>query len=493
MKKFLSLFLCLALVFGLAACGGNTVPETPEDDSAFKFEDVKKGRIMVINEEQDEIIEDEEFECTDDFFLYLPAGTKLWSEKSFSVLCYREGLVLDEALMEGCGQKLMNKNPFLSAEEKTIPEDCYVRIVVKGELKEIKISAPEGKENLVMSGTRSEIKYADVLKTVRQGNFGNEAVNYIFISDLHYYSPAATPKQIEYLDAVVTLANSDERIDFICLGGDYTNGLYKTKFECLDYMKELFEPLKKSEKPVFILTGNHDDNSYHVEAAKKIDFDVMLSDKDWSDNVIAPFCAEVVKDSKYPESKYFYYDLKDKKTRVICLDAIDCRAEFNESGRITKLRTEGRADGWSGYFWWGYSEEQINWLVTEAMTAEDDWNYVFLSHMGIIDANAAGSYKAKYGSELAAVIQAYQDKKTFKADTVDAEKDFSATTGRILVYHHGHEHKEGTVYMDNLGLWKIMSPNANGDALRFDVVSATDNAVYKFPVGFGAEQILENK
>ena len=160
---------------------------------------------------------------------------------------------------------------------------------------------------------------------------------------------------------------------------------------------------------------------------------------------------------------------------------------------ITSLRTEGYPTGWAGYFWWGYSEQQINWLVTEAMTADNDWNYVFLSHMGIIDANTAGSYKAKYGSELEAVIKAYQNKTRFKVDTIDAEKDFSATTGRILVYHHGHEHMEGTAYMQDLNLWKIMSPNANGDALRFDVVSATDNAVYKFPVGFGAEQILENK
>lgn len=491
MKRVIYLVLAAVLLLGLTACGGET--GDLEEGSSTWFKDVKKGYIMVINEEQDKIIEDEEFECTDDFFLYLPAGTTLSSEKDFSVLCYREGLILDEALMEGCGQRLMNMNPFRSADTKTIPEDCYVRIVVKGTLEEIDISVPEGKEEMVMSGTRSEIKYADILSAVRQGSFGNDAVNYIFITDLHYYSPAATPKQIEYLDAVVALANSDDRIDFIALGGDYTNGLYKTKFECLDYMKELFEPLKKSKKPVFILTGNHDDNSYHVEAAKKIDLEVMLSDKDWSDNVIAPFCADVVKDSKYPESKYFYYDLKDKKTRVICLDAIDCRAEFNENGMLTSLRTEGRPDGWSGYFWWGYSEQQICWLVNEAMTAADDWDYVFLSHMGIIDANAAGTYKAKYGSELEAVIQAYQDKTKFWFDTVSAEKDFSATTGRILVYHHGHEHKEGTVYMDDLKLWKLMSPNANGDALRFDVVSATDSAVYKMPIGFGKEEVLKNK
>ena len=67
----------------------------------------------------------------------------------------------------------------------------------------------------------------------------------------------ATIKELENL---VEYVNGNDEIDFVAIGGDTIQGT-QTKSTSLGFYKKAFTPFLKCNKPVFIVPGNHDDNS----------------------------------------------------------------------------------------------------------------------------------------------------------------------------------------------------------------------------------------
>ncbi len=364
---------------------------------------------------------------------------------------------------------------------------------------------------------------------------GEETVNYIFISDLHFTnSDSAQDKAIQrQMEAIAKMANADDTIDFVVVGGDLTSGGYSSKSGAIDANNAALAPLKNCTKPVFVLAGNHDDNSYHVYSGDKVyKKELILSDKDWTTQILAENSpANIVHDKNYENSKYYYYDLPEKKTRVICLDAIDYRAPFDENGNITEMvpadfpnntyfgTTTTSRQHKTGCSYWDYSAEQLRWLTEQALT-EEDYNYIFVSHMGIdSETNSGGeTTNAGYRNKLRKLIEAYQSKTVYSDG--DHVADFSGFSGKLLSYSFGHIHIELTHYSEDINLWQISTSTANagsGNATQadiasgsinnksldwnpiyraldtdseacFDVISASPEAVYKFNVGTGADE-----
>lgn len=539
MKKFLSLVLCFILAFTLCSCG-NTA-DNPSDagvnnaavgNFTLEYKNLVSGYITHTSELASSVMSSSDFECMDDFYIYLPKGTIISSTQNFAVYCYNQHFILDTALTGNCGQTLLRFSPKLCSDTRTLTEDCYVRFSVQGKVSDISLNVPDGKEGVVISGAKDELLYGPQVNAISQQLRDKaDAVNYVFITDLHYDSDPTAQKSealLKQVKAAVKMANTIDSIDFIVIGGDITSGMYETKADSLKYTAEVLSPLKESTKPVLVLTGNHDDNSYlsfHMEGFLE---DQIVSDKDWSDNVISVFCPEnVVKDSKHKDSKYYYYDLKDKKTRIICLDAIDYRAKYDSNGVIKELPIKDAAASdeeskyWSGCSYWGFSEGQMNWLVNEAMTAGDDWDYMFFSHIGIDVSTQTNYYEPHYGTTLRSVIAAFQNRKSFTADTISG--DFSGKSGKILTYHFGHTHRELTRYSKDIDLWQlntataqvstnaetIGSPTVTEDGKGndwvtydrqygsdyeacIDIISATDKVVYKYAFSLaGSNEVLK--
>ena len=486
MRKIIALLLTLAICLGLSACGGEK--KAPPSDSSvpsstptlskietvpFEFEitATENGYIHHFNAGTASLKTDKEgFISSGDYYIALPKGSKISSQKDFAFYCYNENFHLNSDIMSESGQTLKFYAPELKPGSYILANDCYLRFSVKGSMSDIKLEIPKGHENMISAGSRKEIEVMPTTQLMKQNLNGRDnAINYIFITDIHYGNSLTSDKGaalLRQVEKAVTLANTIDSIDFICVGGDTTTGMYETKADAIKYTTEILEPLKQSKKPVFILMGNHDDNSYH-----RFTYDVyyperVISDKDWNDNIIKAFCPDnIVKDSGYKDSKYYYYDLLDKKTRVICLDAIDYRAKYNSKGVIAELPIKDAtaethvAKYWSGCSWWGYSDDQIEWLMTEAMTAGDDWNYVFLSHMGIDKQTNCYNYDTKNGAELRKIISAYQNKTTCRIGTKKA--DFSKKKGSILAYQFGHIHNEIVFNSSDIDLWQICTATAS--------------------------------
>lgn len=473
MKNIIAFLLSAVILLTLCSCGKNgaensdkgndSVPTTPYE---ITFEDVKDGYIKHANKGMFLVEADADYQCTDNFYVFLPVGSVVSSEKEFALLCYDSEFVLDTTTTKSSGQEMDKLDPIWEAGSRTISVDTFVRVSVKGKITDIKVGVPDNVKELVSFGSKEALVNMPIITTTSTYFGGREqAVNYIFITDIHY-NTSESEDLLYQVKLATEMANNIDAIDFIVVGGDTTTGMFETKEEAITTTQTALAPLKDCKKPVFVLMGNHDDNSYH-----RFTYDVyyperIVSDKDWNDNIIKEFCPdEIVKDKNYKDSKYYYYDLADKKTRVICLDALDYRAKYNSKGVISELpikdasATEHVAKYWSGCSWWGYSEEQIKWLATEALTADSDWDYIFLSHMGIDTDTNCYNYKTLGGTELRSLIKAYQNRTEFRLG--DLSKSYAGVSGRITSYQFGHVHTELTLFDKELKLWQISTATAS--------------------------------
>ncbi len=489
--------------------------------------DIEEGSGII--ESGADIVSQDGYESMNDYYVYLPEGTEIKGEE-FKVVLYDPFFTVDG-----------NANPaFVS--EYVMEKASYVKLTAKGSISDLQIYVPADVAVMVEKGSKDylsfdeeTLKMSENIKLMSDG-----AVNYIFITDLHHsISSSNRNYMIRQMNTVVKIANENDKIDFIVVGGDITDGAYKTnKQTAITNTQDILNPFKESEKPVFVLSGNHDDNSYHVADYNEYKLELIMSDYDWSKNIIDIYCPDdIVKDSQYEDSKYYYYDMPEKKTRLVFFDTIDSRAKYDENGVVTELVPLNLESSTvssrykTGYSYWGYDIDQVEWLANEAMTAPDDWNYVYLSHMGID--GATNSYgNTMYNSEyIREILKAYQYNTIYESDELGT-LDYSGTTGKITVMSFGHQHTELVLYSEDIDLWQISTACANIGAYQnkgeinkpseeiaqsttmnsksyawtwyyrklgspsqccFDIISASKNKVQKYAFGTGSDRVLYYK
>jgi hypothetical protein len=212
-------------------------------------------------------------------------------------------------------------------------------------------------------------------------------------------------------------------------------------------------------------------------------------------------------DPLYPDSKYYYCDLPEKKTRVVVLDTMDARRPYDENGTVTSDERPSRC--------FCYTEEQLKWLVEQALTCAPDWQYIFLSHMGI-DAST-NSNLMDNGEALRALLRAVQWQTPYFYYGLDYQKQeckLSADyrkhpVGRVRMFAFGHQHAELVLYSEDLDLWQIcaasMTPAGglsgrdkslpwnfvpwrdSGCETCMEYISVGQTGCYKYSLGPGAE------
>lgn len=453
-------------------------------------------------------------------FVYLPAGTIL--EEDFSPVFF------DTRMAPLSADDVMFTDRMVRG--------AYVKFEKKVDV--TKVHVPVSKAHQVAFGTAQDLLasgYYDIETEMISENLEGqtEAVNYIFITDPHFDTGGAiySSNSAKQFALAIQMANENEEIDFVCLGGDLTNGGYSTSEGWIDgyydsnnkYHKginQYLAAIKECTKPVFVLVGNHDDNAYSTFNAAKV-----VSPDQWQETIIDQFVNRTLEDgtvidvvqdvdplnSEKVNSKYYYYDLDAKNTRIICLNASDFPYEYDENGNFTLKVKNASKSGYEKYYsgrnFWGYSDHQMKWLAEEALgTIPEDYNVIVLSHMAITT-NGAGDETYANGQILSDIMQAYQTKTAYtNADIGMTEAvDFSADTGRIMVYQHGHEHYVYEKYNAGPQVWQFSSstPNPhsgglggrifNENAASIDVMSVTEGYVYKQAQGHGDSGMFINE
>ncbi len=464
-----------------------------------------------------------------DYYIYLPAGTVLAKDLQPS---FFDTFFIDvdtEAVLLG----------------NTMVTGAYVKFGVEPTAEDIKV--PTSLENFVHQGTMAEIKAMDYQtkyfgiqsEIIKQelDKQSADAVNYIFITDLHYDGNKTADYSValfNQMDLVVDMANTDDSIDFIAIGGDIIEGT-TTGANAIDLIQTILEPLKKSEKPVLVMIGNHDDNSYgswseyigesNFKEEKSYDTffakDKLISKYQWDEGIIKEFVHEDIVQPYIDDvpQRYYYYDLvkNGKKTRIYVLDCIDYEVgSYNTDGTIhelllddgktaadeEKVPTSGTDLQYRykmGASEMTYSDTQIEWLESTLKAGGYD-DVIFLSHAGI-DSETMGV--STNGDKLRALIADFNNKTGELADT----------NGKIMSYQFGHVHAERELYSADINLWQICSGNATPQAIQntgiqttpwrdhaysmnseteaqFDVMSVTKSGIVKFGIGGASDQKL---
>ena len=474
-----------------------------------------------------------------DYYVYLPEGTTLPADADYTVTTYDDTFNANSAV-----------------EGNLITEDSYVLFSARPDFN--KIDVPSELKYLVHAGTKAELYYGIEAQIVSEkiSEVGSDTVNYLFITDIHYSDKAK--KHLNNQAALMAkMANENDDIDFIVIGGDTTTGMFETKEEYIAATHTALDPFLESTKPVFVLMGNHDDNSYHLQASSNTNYELyeerIITDLDWQNYIIDRYTnkgnIKVVQDdpAKRANSKYFYYDLEDKKTRVIALDALDYEAKYDENGYVlVDTDSDGLLDGmpikdangtndglkyYSGCSYWGYSADQIRWLAEDALgDLPADYDVIFVSHMGIDKTTNAYNSKIWFGENIREIIKTFNAGGTYTAaltdnwgNAVSVNADFSDTNGEIVVWQFGHQHVEVTFYESDVGLWQLCTPSAKvynsstdtyeelanskinrkdlpwrvytrklGDKTEacFNAMSVSSERVYRFSVGQGNNEKL---
>lgn len=463
-----------------------------------------------------------------DYYIYLPEGTEFESTDNVSFW--------DTMLMP------MN-SPLVIGNTGVMKRGAYAKF--SSIPAENTVFVPTNVYDLVHQGFRRDLlKETDYYSintqkiTKKLDEQSDKAVNYIFVSDIHSVSLPGNAGEnhrallLRQLSHLVSMANENDDIDFVVIGGDLTDGKAATKEKHFEYIHQGLSPFLDCQKPVFVVFGNHDDNSYPAKLSE------VASDKDWNDQLIDKYVNRTLEDgsvivvnqdSNDENSKYYYYDIEAKKTRVVCIDGLDYNMEYDENGDITKLLDIADASlpetdflryrtARIGY---GYSDEQIKWLVNEALTAGDGWNYVFFSHAGIDRETQFGGYTVRNATPFRDIISALQYKTAYTNEELGINVDYSNTDSQLLTFHFGHTHSELSLYSEDINLWQINSSSAkiggyaslegvqnstinvkslnwhiyeyprrllNEGEANFDIMSAIREGVYKMNIGVGVTQ-----
>lgn len=337
-------------------------------------------------------------------------------------------LVLGVSLLAGCGQAANTNTKETKQQE--------VQEVALGEY-----TAESIREKLVNISAYDETYINEIAKTVNTVNekTGEDDVSYVFITDTHIgkSSDLADDAWIYgELQAAVDVANNSDA-SFLCLGGDIEDGRFAPeaggKQTALDILQKVSDVLKSCKKPVFILKGNHDDNSFSAQAHPELLYDpeMIINSTEWYQATMANF-SQYATDYK---DGYYYYDLPDKNTRVICLNMSNSSDEIVDGSRVEM-----------GMYYYGYHDEQIDWLLNTAMTRQD-CRYIILSHDGF--EYTQGYTEDSNRDTLEQIFAAAYHHTNFVSDKF--AKDFTDWTGKVLMFNNGHMHMEKLASSDVAG------------------------------------------
>ena len=443
------------------------------------------------------------YSAANEYYAYFPAGTTFYSDKTYKV----------ERWNSPANTSWVSPN-FSGTGEYVLPTNAYCELTVwDGTLNgDLTVTVPADGWDRARFGTAAELK-ASAERTIEY--VGDSAVNYMFMSDIHVGAflrkdadglwtvyedkekvDARTATRQAKITEMVNYANTHDEIDFIVIGGDIVNG-YETPLNpiyqealangevknirefVIGQIQEVLTPLKKSEKPVFVMPGNHDYNngqsqfytdyykSLGTSGAASVIAD-LVSPRDWYNGVMKEFInVPVVQDPDYLDtngdklSTYYYYDFvkNGEKKRAIFLSDMDVRSTMNEDGEVIEYGT-GRMT---------YTPEQLRWLAEVLETAEGD--IAMFCHQGI-DAATKGPNM----DVLKNLLGAFQNKTSYKNESYGIDVDFSnGPSGHIVSYHAGHDHLDMTYYTPGANIWQMLSTTAE----VYDIVSATDKLIIK--------------
>jgi hypothetical protein len=273
-------------------------------------------------------------------------------------------------------------------------------------------------------------RVADIVAGLQNEN----TVSFIAMSDTHVaMNNAQNIASTTHVMQGAKLVSKKVPVDFAIMLGDLVSGAKTDSLE--QHLTNLIGMLRNSSKLCPIrMCGNHDNNVYNLQS-------YILADELYK--YAGRFNKDVTKPEEEFERNYFYFDLEDKKLRVICLN----------TGDMNDIATDKLGDGcWIG-------EHQFNWLIdTLDMTGKTDWKIIVLSHHPIHWGNRAVQALL---SMLDNYITGSSGNVVFDDINVNIPYNFNGKNdAKLISTFHGHTHNLISGVAGETNITRIGTPNA---------------------------------
>ena len=270
-------------------------------------------------------------------------------------------------------------------------------------------------------------RVADVVKALQNEN----TLTFIALSDVHVGSDTQSRNSALHASQAVNLIRKYAPIDFSIVLGDVVTGAASDSLEQhLNNLMQAKRTLAMTEH-IAVLDGNHDANIYN--SASYLSADEMY-------RYFGRHNIDVVKPSTDTDRNYFFFDVENKKTRVICLNTSDLK------GKDASFGNDGHC----------ISATQYQWFVSALdMTNKPDWKIIVLSHHPL--------HWYGYMPNVLTILNAYiaGSSGSFTADGTTISYNFSGKNSAKLVgTFHGHTHNFINGKVGSNEIIRMGTPNA---------------------------------
>ena len=317
------------------------------------------------------------------------------------------------------------------------------------------------------------------LRTVQSAN--PKALSFAFITDLHFNSSNELVTMATDIGNAIQYFKKNAFVPIGFFGGDNVSE-QGSRSSALSNMKNLAKVINSFNTPKAYVKGNHDDSSisgYDSATGKyRIGYNVFDNEQYYifykdNENI---FNIGMNKDR---DRLFYYVDFPSQQIRVICLNCIDIPYEDDGDGYL-------KYDGQHQY---GYSNEQLNWVINSALNFDrvnnsDEWGVITIQH--IRDFSSASSFgidcvqEAHNGQVMFNIFKAFNEKSSYSFSRTnsdfdcDVSCDFSAAEQNLICRISGHTHADRHVTYD--GILYISTMQAGTNAVGNEV--ATDGNTY---------------
>ncbi|AUV59720.1 tail protein [Lactobacillus phage Bassarid] len=240
-------------------------------------------------------------------------------------------------------------------------------------------------------------------------------------------------------------------VDVVIAGGDNTNGIDNdVKHSISDaslYASRLLSSSSDSDK--FIMIGNHDDGSPINAQGVTVKPSMVLTNEQFEQ----AFSTHELQfgETRNDGSLYFYKDYPNSKVRIVGLNSLDVPYQTANS------------DGSSKYMRWidyGFGQEQLNWLINDAMVVPSGYSTVFATHVPLVHGYSPIAKVTYYNYDLLEnLINAFATGGSYNASsksgtpsdlTVSVSADFTKQGARSVAgFYGGHVHSESLSALDH--------------------------------------------
>ncbi|QYY85684.1 metallophosphoesterase family protein [Pediococcus pentosaceus] len=299
-----------------------------------------------------------------------------------------------------------------------------------------------------------------------------DLVNIGMINDVHYTDRDSFWGPDNDAETGIThllnMGEVSEKLDFAVSVGDNTddnNGDNHFSIKRIeDYGMTWFTAL---ECPSAVLLGNHDDNSSHAKSSGVTGNDYLVPDSKfiqaYRQNV------NLFGEKRNGNSNYFYYDIPDKKVRVVGINDYENPNTLDSNGNLKYPRINTSV----------ITGAQLKWLASDALNVSADTHVIVMLHCPIDGTLKDNPTDHCYNHDLLRqLLEAFKNgtSGTLTSSTTDfpVDVDYSFTSkGTLIGVFAGHTHTEdyqvinGINYVLNLNSVGCAG-NAGNRTLYFD-------------------------